>query len=44
MEMIEKEYVKNMAKYFYEKMQQAGYRVKRVTVYETPNNAACYEE
>ena len=34
----------NMAKYFYEKMQQAGYRVKRVTVYETPNNAACYEE
>ena len=34
----------NMAKYFHEKMQQAGYRVKRVTVYETPNNAACYEE
>ena len=33
-----------MAKYFHEKMQQAGYRVKRVTVYETPNNAACYEE
>jgi len=25
-------------------MQQAGYRVKRVTVYETPNNCAVYEE
>lgn len=34
----------NMAKYFYGKMQQAGYRVKCVTVYETPNNAASYME
>jgi NAD(P)-dependent dehydrogenase (short-subunit alcohol dehydrogenase family) len=32
----------NMAKYFYDKMQDRGYTVKEVTVYETPNNAAAY--
>ena len=34
----------NMAKYFYDEMKQMGYQVKSVTVYETPNNAASYEE
>jgi 6-pyruvoyltetrahydropterin/6-carboxytetrahydropterin synthase len=32
------------AKYFYDRMVDRGYRVKSVTVYETPNNAASYEE
>lgn len=32
------------SKYFYEKMADKGYQVKRVTVYETPNNCASYEE
>ena len=32
----------NMAKYFYDKMQDRGYTVKEVTVYEPPNNAAAY--
>lgn len=34
----------NFAKYFYTKMTGMGYRVKRATVYETPNNCASYEE
>ena len=34
----------NFAKYFYEKMQLHGYRVKCATVYETPNNSATYCE
>ncbi len=32
----------NMAKFFYEKMQNCGYNMTAVTVYETPNNAATY--
>lgn len=31
------------SKYFYDKMTLRGYQVKRVTVYETPNNFAAYE-
>ena len=34
----------NMAKYFYDKMIGRGYRVKQITVYETPNNAASYTQ
>lgn len=34
----------NIAKYFYDQMVNAGYRVKEVTVYETPNNCASYTE
>lgn len=33
----------NFAKYFYDKMELRGYQVKSATVYETPNNCACYE-
>jgi 6-pyruvoyltetrahydropterin/6-carboxytetrahydropterin synthase len=32
------------SKYFYERMASKGYQVKRVTVFETPNNCASYEE
>lgn len=32
------------AKYFYEIIQNLGYQVRSVTVYETPNNSATYEE
>ena len=34
----------NMSKYFYDKMKAKGYNIKGVTVYESPNNAATYEE
>ena len=34
----------NMAKYFYDKMSGRGYKVKQITVYETPNNAASYTQ
>ena len=34
----------NMAKYFYDKMIGRGYRVKQITVYETPNNSASYTQ
>ena len=34
----------NMAKYFYNKMIGRGYRVKQITVYETPNNSASYTQ
>ena len=34
----------NIAKYFYDQMVLAGYRVKIVTVYETPNNCASYTD
>ena len=34
----------NMAKYFYDKMIGRGYRVKQITVYGTPNNAASYTQ
>ena len=32
----------NFARYFYERMQKAGYKVSLVKVYETPNNMAGY--
>ena len=32
----------NFSKYFYDMMQEKGYRVHSVTVYETPNNCATY--
>lgn len=32
------------AKYFFDKLEQKGYDVKRAIVYETPNNCAVYEE
>ena len=34
----------NFAYYFYKKLIDLGYGVHRVTVYETPNNCAVYEE
>lgn len=34
----------NFAKYFFERMKNSGYRVRSVTVYETPNNSAEYRE
>lgn len=34
----------NFSKYFYDKVKEAGYGVKMVTVYETPTNAASYTE
>lgn len=33
----------NFSKYIYELLCSEGYRVRRVTVYETPNNCAAYE-
>ena len=33
----------NFSKYIYDLLSDDGYRVKRVTVYETPNNCAVYE-
>ena len=32
------------SKYFYDRMTNKGYQVKSATVYETPTNAATYEE
>ena len=32
----------NFAKYFYDKMTEAGYDVSKVSVFETPNNVASY--
>ena len=32
----------NFSKYFYDVMQNKGYKVRTLTVYETPNNCACY--
>jgi 6-pyruvoyltetrahydropterin/6-carboxytetrahydropterin synthase len=34
----------NFAAFFYNKMKEKGYNVKRTTVYETPANSAAYEE
>ena len=34
----------NFSKYFYDKISEKGYQVKRVSVYETPNNCAVYGE
>lgn len=34
----------NFSKYIFDLMKNRGYSVKRVTVYETPNNCAAYEE
>lgn len=34
----------NFAENFFKYMNKKGYNVKRVCVYETPNNCACYEE
>lgn len=34
----------NFSKYFYEKIKACGYQVSSVSVYETPNNCATYEE
>ncbi len=33
----------NLSKYIYDIMREKGYDVKRITVYETPNNCAAYE-
>ncbi|MHC1681756.1 MAG: 6-pyruvoyl tetrahydropterin synthase family protein [Clostridiaceae bacterium] len=33
----------NFSKFFYEGISEKGYKVKRVTVYETPTNSAAYE-
>ena len=32
----------NLAKYFYDRMTEKGYRILESTVYETPNNRASY--
>jgi len=32
------------SRYFYEILEEKGYQVKRVTVYETPTNCATYEK
>lgn len=32
----------NFSKYFYEVFEKKGYKVKKVSVYETPNNCATY--
>lgn len=32
----------NFSKYFYDKMEEKGYRVKCATIYETPTNSATY--
>lgn len=34
----------NFAEYFYKKMEEKGYHVKRAIVYETPTNSAVYEK
>ena len=34
----------NFAKYFYYRLTVSGYNVSSVTVYETPENCAVYEE
>lgn len=34
----------NFAKYFYTKLWKRGYQIKRVCIYETPNNCASYWE
>ncbi|MBE5905821.1 MAG: 6-carboxytetrahydropterin synthase [Lachnospiraceae bacterium] len=34
----------NFATYFYGQMKKRGYQVHEITVYETPNNCACYSE
>ena len=33
----------NFSRYFYEKMQEKGYRVAEAVVYETPKNCAAYD-
>lgn len=33
----------NLSKYIFDIMREKGYDVKRITVYETPNNCAAYE-
>lgn len=34
----------NFSKYFFEVIKGKGYKVRRITVYETPSNSAAYEE
>lgn len=34
----------NFSKYFYDQISKKGYQVKKVSVYETPNNCATYSE
>ena len=34
----------NFSKYFFDRMTEHGYHVAQATVYETPNNCACYSE
>ena len=34
----------NFSEYFFRKMEEKGYPVKRAVVYETPNNCAAYRE
>ena len=33
----------NLAKYFFDKINEKGYNIHRIEVYETPNNCAIYE-
>ena len=33
----------NFSKFFYDSVEASGFDVNRVSVYETPNNCACYE-
>lgn len=34
----------NFAKFFFDEINKLGYNTKKVTVYETPNNSASYEQ
>lgn len=34
----------SFGKYFYNKLKNCGYNIKRITVFETPSNCAVYEE
>lgn len=34
----------NFSRYFFDRLKDSGYPVKRMTVYETPDNCAAYEE
>ncbi|AFS79598.1 6-carboxy-5,6,7,8-tetrahydropterin synthase QueD [Gottschalkia acidurici 9a] len=33
----------NFSKYFYDKLEEKGYNVRKITVFETPTNSATYE-
>lgn len=34
----------NIAKFIFDELKSENYKIKQVTVYETPNNCACYSE